>query len=46
MYWVITDQRGAKDEEIKASPEVCLAFADIGSNSFSQSDELRRDDAR
>jgi general stress protein 26 len=32
--WFITDQRGAKDEEIKASPEVCLAFADIGSNSF------------
>ncbi len=25
--WFITDQRGAKDEEIQAAPEVCLAFA-------------------
>jgi Pyridoxamine 5'-phosphate oxidase like len=30
--WFITDQRGA--EEIKAQPDVCLAFADIGSNTF------------
>src|SRR3984957_10729901 len=26
--WFITDQRGAKDDEIKAAPDVCLAFAD------------------
>ena len=26
--WFITDQRGAKDDEIKAAPNVCLAFAD------------------
>jgi general stress protein 26 len=32
--WFITDNRGAKYEEIKASPEVCLAFADTGSNTF------------
>jgi general stress protein 26 len=32
--WFITDQRGAKDEEIKAAPGVCLAFADIRSNSY------------
>jgi general stress protein 26 len=32
--WFITDQRGAKDDEIKAAPEVCLAFADTGSNTF------------
>jgi general stress protein 26 len=32
--WFITDQRGAKDEEIKAAPEVCLAFADTGSNAY------------
>jgi general stress protein 26 len=32
--WFITDQRGAKDDEIVAAPEVCLAFADIGSNTF------------
>jgi general stress protein 26 len=32
--WFITDQRGAKDDEIKAAPNVCLAFADINSNSY------------
>jgi len=32
--WFITDQRGAKDEEIKAAPEVCLAFTDTGSNTY------------
>ena len=32
--WFITDQRGAKDDEIKAAPAVCLAFADTGSNSY------------
>jgi general stress protein 26 len=32
--WFITDQRGAKDEEIKAAPDVCLAFADTGSNTY------------
>jgi general stress protein 26 len=32
--WFITDQRGAKDEEIKAAPDVCLAFADTRSNTY------------
>jgi general stress protein 26 len=32
--WFITDRRGAKDEEIKAAPDVCLAFADTGSNTY------------
>lgn len=32
--WFITDHRGAKEAEIKAAPEVCLAFADTGSNTF------------
>jgi general stress protein 26 len=32
--WFITDHRGAKEEEIKSAPEVCLAFADIGSNTY------------
>jgi general stress protein 26 len=32
--WFITDQRGAKEDEIKADPDVCLAFADIGSNAY------------
>jgi general stress protein 26 len=32
--WFITDQRGAKDDEIKAAPDVCLAFADTGSNTY------------
>jgi general stress protein 26 len=30
----ITDTRGAKDEEIAAAPDVCLAFADIGNNTY------------
>ena len=32
--WFITDQRGAKDEEIRAAPDVCLAFADTSSNTY------------
>jgi general stress protein 26 len=32
--WFVTDHRGAKDEEIKDSPVVCLAFADTGSNTY------------
>jgi general stress protein 26 len=32
--WFITDHRGAKDDEIKAAPDVCLAFADTGSNTY------------
>ncbi len=30
--YFVTDTRGAKDEEIAAAPDVCLAFADIGDN--------------
>jgi general stress protein 26 len=32
--WFITDQRGAKDQEIEADPDVCLAFADPRSNTY------------
>lgn len=32
--YFITDTRGAKDDEIAAAPDVCLAFADIGDNTF------------
>jgi general stress protein 26 len=32
--WFITDHCRAKGEEIKASPEVCLAFAETASNTF------------
>jgi general stress protein 26 len=32
--WFITDQRGAKDDEIKSAPEVCLCFADTASNMY------------
>lgn len=32
--YFITDTRGAKDDEIAAAPEVCLAFADIGDNTY------------
>ena len=32
--WFITDTRGAKDEEIAAAPQVCLAFADVGDNTY------------
>ena len=30
----ITDHRGAKDEEIRAAPDVCLGFADTASNTY------------
>jgi general stress protein 26 len=32
--YFVTDTRGAKDEEIAAAPDVCLAFADIDSNTY------------
>jgi general stress protein 26 len=32
--WFITDHRGAKDDEIKAAADVCLAFADTRSNAY------------
>ena len=32
--YFITDTRGAKDDEIAAAPDLCLAFADIGDNTF------------
>ena len=32
--YFITDSRGAKDDEIAAAPDVCLAFADIGDNTY------------
>jgi general stress protein 26 len=32
--YFITDMRGAKDDEIAAAPDVCLAFADIGDNTY------------
>jgi len=32
--YFITDTRGAKDDEIAAAPDVCLAFADIGDNTY------------
>src|ERR1700733_2508749 len=32
--WFITEQRGAKEEEINTAPDVCLAFADTSSNSY------------
>jgi general stress protein 26 len=32
--WFITDTRGAKEEEIAAAPDVCLAFADISDNTY------------
>jgi general stress protein 26 len=32
--WFITDTRGAKEEEIAANPRVCLAFADVGDNTY------------
>jgi general stress protein 26 len=34
LLWFITDQRGAKEDEIKAAPEVCLAFAETSSNTY------------
>jgi general stress protein 26 len=32
--WFVTDRRGAKDDEIKVGPVVCLAFADTDSNTY------------
>jgi general stress protein 26 len=32
--YFVTDTRGAKDDEIAAAPDVCLAFADIGDNTY------------
>ena len=32
--WFITDHRGAKDDEIRAAANVCLAFADTHSNTY------------
>jgi general stress protein 26 len=32
--WFITDQWGAKDDEIRAAPDVCLGFADTASNTY------------
>jgi general stress protein 26 len=32
--WFITDHRGAKDDEIRAAPGVCLGFADTRSNTY------------
>jgi general stress protein 26 len=32
--YFITDTRGAKDDEIAAAPDLCLAFADIGDNTY------------
>jgi general stress protein 26 len=32
--WFITDRQGAKDDEIRSAPDVCLAFADTASNSY------------
>jgi general stress protein 26 len=32
--YFITDTRGAKDEEIAAAADVCLAFADVGDNTY------------
>ncbi len=32
--WFITDSRGAKEEEIAAAPDVCLAFADPADNTY------------
>ena len=47
--YFITDTRGAKDDEIGAAPDVCLAFADIGDNTYlsiTGSAEMVRDPAR
>jgi general stress protein 26 len=32
--YFVTDTRGAKDDEIAAAPDVCLAFVDIGDNTY------------
>ncbi len=47
--YFITDTRGAKDDEIAAAPDVCLAFADIGDNTYlsiTGEAELARDPAK
>jgi general stress protein 26 len=33
-FWFITDLGGTKDDEIIIRPDVCLAFADTGSNTY------------
>ncbi|HVY59977.1 MAG TPA: pyridoxamine 5'-phosphate oxidase family protein [Xanthobacteraceae bacterium] len=33
-FWFITDDRGHKDDEIAAEPDVCLSFADTGYNTY------------
>jgi general stress protein 26 len=32
--WFITDNRGAKDDEIASAPDLCLTFADIADNTY------------
>ena len=32
--YFVTDTRGAKEEEIAAAPDVCLAFADVGDDTY------------
>jgi general stress protein 26 len=47
--WFVTDDRGAKDNEIGAAPDVCLAFADTHSNAYlsvTGQAELSRDPAK
>jgi general stress protein 26 len=47
--WFITDRRGAKEDEINAAPEVCLAFAETSSNTYlsiTGKAEMRRDPAK
>jgi general stress protein 26 len=47
--YFVTDTRGAKDDEIAAAPDVCLAFADIGDNTYlsvTGTAEMIRDAAR
>ncbi|HEY0440705.1 MAG TPA: pyridoxamine 5'-phosphate oxidase family protein [Xanthobacteraceae bacterium] len=46
LIWFVTDVRGAKDDEIAASPEVCLVFIDPKERvylSVSGRAEVRRD---
>lgn len=47
--WFVTDARAAKDEEIRADPQVCVAFADPGDHfylSVSGTAEIVRDPAK
>jgi len=47
--YFLTDTRGAKEDEIAAAPDVCLAFADIGDNTYlsvTGRAEMIRDPAR